>query len=264
MNRSVLGFGSGAAIGLLGGLIGLGGAEFRLPVLVGWLGMTPRSAVPMNLVVSLITLSAALIGRASSLSLVPIQPHVPEIAGLIAGGLVSAIWGAGALSKLSDRRLSRILAALLTGIGLLLVVESALPNQSQALIPSGLVTRAVAGVLFGLLIGAIAALLGVAGGEMLIPTFIFAFGADIATAGTASILVSMVLVLAALVRYGQLKLLPGRANLRAIAIPMGSGSILGAIAGGLMIGLIAPEIFKLGLGIILIVSAVRTFKKVGH
>ncbi|MFD3610870.1 hypothetical protein ACFWXA_22835 [Streptomyces atroolivaceus] len=30
-----LAFGAGAAIGVLGGMIGLGGAEFRLPLLIG-------------------------------------------------------------------------------------------------------------------------------------------------------------------------------------------------------------------------------------
>jgi uncharacterized membrane protein YfcA len=34
----------GAPIGLLGGLIGLGGAEFRLPVLAGVFGATPPAA----------------------------------------------------------------------------------------------------------------------------------------------------------------------------------------------------------------------------
>lgn len=36
-------------IGVLAGLIGVGGAEFRLPVLVGALGYTARQAVPLNL-----------------------------------------------------------------------------------------------------------------------------------------------------------------------------------------------------------------------
>ncbi len=47
-------------IGALGGLIGLGGAEFRLPVLAGTLGYPVRQAVPLNLAVSLITIVASL------------------------------------------------------------------------------------------------------------------------------------------------------------------------------------------------------------
>jgi hypothetical protein len=39
-------FGYAVPIAVLGGLIGLGGAEFRLPVLAGPLGYSARRAVP--------------------------------------------------------------------------------------------------------------------------------------------------------------------------------------------------------------------------
>ena len=48
-------------IGGIGGLIGLGGGEFRLPVLVVLIGFTARAAVPMNQILSLVTLVTALI-----------------------------------------------------------------------------------------------------------------------------------------------------------------------------------------------------------
>jgi len=38
-------FCAGVAIGLLGGLIGLGGAEFRLPLLIGLFGFVALRAV---------------------------------------------------------------------------------------------------------------------------------------------------------------------------------------------------------------------------
>jgi uncharacterized membrane protein YfcA len=95
MNRSRTSALSGGAIGTLGGLIGLGGAEFRLPVLVGLLGMNPKAAVPMNLVISLVTLVAALVGRSASLSFAPLQSLLSELVGLVIGGIVSAMWGAG-------------------------------------------------------------------------------------------------------------------------------------------------------------------------
>ena len=52
VHKSGLSFGIGAAVGTAGGLIGLGGAEFRLPALVGALGFTARQAVPVNLLCS--------------------------------------------------------------------------------------------------------------------------------------------------------------------------------------------------------------------
>lgn len=257
--KGLVAFASGAAIGALGGLIGLGGAEFRLPVLVGVLAMTPRAAVPMNLVISLVTLVAALVGRGASLSLAPLVLLSPAILGLVAGGIGSALWGSGMLSRLSDRRLSLVLAVLLAAIGVLLVIEAFLPDRAQGLAPASAPLRILVAVAFGLLIGAVAALLGVAGGELLIPTFMFVFGADVIAAGTASILVSLVLVPTALWRYGRLAMLPNREQIKAIAVPMGGGSVVGALLSGLAVGLVAPAILKLILGAVLIVSSVKVF-----
>jgi uncharacterized protein len=44
---------AGAGVGLLGGLIGLGGAEFRLPLLSGLFGFAALQAVIMNKALSL-------------------------------------------------------------------------------------------------------------------------------------------------------------------------------------------------------------------
>ncbi|MFN4282313.1 MAG: TSUP family transporter [Alphaproteobacteria bacterium] len=259
--KALLGFGSGAAIGTLGGLIGLGGAEFRLPVLVGLLGMTPRGAVPMNLVISLATLAAALLGRGASLSLEPLLQLWPAILGLVAGGVASALWGAGVLSRLSDRRLSAVLALLLAAIGLLLMIDAFLPDQAEGLAPVRTAAQFAVAAAFGLAIGAVAALLGVAGGELLIPTLIFVFGANVVTAGTASILVSLILVPAALWRYGRLSMLPKKTDMQAIALPMGAGSVLGAVVGGLAVGIVPPFLLKMILGLVLIVSSIKVFAR---
>ena len=41
-----------ADVGVLGGLLGLGGAEFRLPFLVAIFGYALRQAIPLNLATS--------------------------------------------------------------------------------------------------------------------------------------------------------------------------------------------------------------------
>jgi uncharacterized membrane protein YfcA len=51
-------------IGGLAGLIGLGGGEFRLPVLIQVIGFPARTAVPLNLVRTPLTLSFALLSSA--------------------------------------------------------------------------------------------------------------------------------------------------------------------------------------------------------
>ena len=50
----------GLIVGLAGGLVGLGGAELRLPYLAGTLRLPLKTAIPVKLAVSLITLLATL------------------------------------------------------------------------------------------------------------------------------------------------------------------------------------------------------------
>jgi uncharacterized protein len=43
--------------------------------------------------------------------------------------------------------------------------------------------------------------------------------------------------------------------------PMGLGSVIGAVIGGLLVGSVPAAALKLGLGVILIISAWRTFRR---
>jgi uncharacterized membrane protein YfcA len=50
---------AGAGVGLLGGLRGLGDAEFRLPLLTALFGCALRRAIPLNLVISFVAVVIA-------------------------------------------------------------------------------------------------------------------------------------------------------------------------------------------------------------
>lgn len=249
-------------IAVLGGLIGLGGAEFRLPVLAGPLRYTAKQAVPLNLAVSLITVTTALVIRANTLPLDAISALTTVILSLIAGAVFAAFFGAAYASRISEQRLERVILILLVGIGLALIVEAFLPQESAGFIPPDAGWRLVAGVLFGLAIGAVSSVLGVAGGELIIPTLIFAFGADVKIAGTASLLISLPTIIVGLGRYARRGAFRERRMLSETVAPMGVGSVVGAMIGGLLVGLVSSALLKLGLGVILIVSAVRIFR--GH
>src|SRR5918998_435068 len=80
----------GVPIGLLGGLIGLGGAEFRLPVLAGVFGSAARRAVALNLAISLVTVVSALLIRSGTLSLAPL---LPLVLAMIVGSVSAAYVG---------------------------------------------------------------------------------------------------------------------------------------------------------------------------
>jgi uncharacterized membrane protein YfcA len=258
--RPAAAFFSAVPISILGGLIGLGGAEFRLPVLVGLLGYPARQAIPLNLAVSLVTLATSLGIRGHTLTLAPLLPWTAAIMALISGAVVAAFIGATVGARLAKTRLEQLIVFLLVGIGGALIVEGFLPQEGQGFLPLAGAWRLTAGVLFGLMIGLVSSLLGVAGGEIIIPTLVFAFGADIKTAGTASLLISLPTVCVGILRYCSQGAYTERRSLTQTVVPMGIGSVIGALMGGLLVGTIPASLLKIGLGIILIISAIRTFR----
>jgi len=251
-------------IGGIGGLIGLGGGEFRLPILVGLMGFAARAAVPMNQILSLVTLVTALLVRWQTGSLVGVGAFPPAVIALGFGGITAAWFAARLLSRVSDHRLERAIAILLMAIGLLLIGGRLLPTGLPALVPAELGWQIVAGVALGLCIGTASTFLGVAGGELLIPTLIFIFGADIHTAGSAVLFISIPTVCMGLFRYGRMGLLPGRSTLLGVGVPMGLESLVGAAAGGAFAGSTSAEVLKLLLGLILIAAALKAFWRRGR
>src|SRR5271156_6106825 len=88
-------FAGGAVIGALGGLIGLGGAEFRLPLLIGAFRFPALQAVILNKAMSLIVVASALPFRATAVPFATVAAHWPIIVNLLAGSLLGAWFGAG-------------------------------------------------------------------------------------------------------------------------------------------------------------------------
>ena len=87
-------FGAGAAIGVLGGLIGLGGAEFRLPLLIGLFGFLALQAVILNKAMSLLVVATALPARLFAVPLADLAPRWYVAVNLLAGSMAGAWLGA--------------------------------------------------------------------------------------------------------------------------------------------------------------------------
>jgi uncharacterized membrane protein YfcA len=189
-----------------------------------------------------------------------VAPYAPAILALITGAVIASWTGTALVGRLSDARLERMILGLLLVIGVALIVEGLLPGGVLALLPGSAVVWIVAGLLFGLGIGLVSSLLGVAGGEVIIPILVFAYGADIKTAGTASLLISLPTVAVAIARHARQRAYPSRALAETVA-PMGLGSVIGAVIGGLLVGSVPATVLKSSLGVILIISAWRTFRR---
>jgi uncharacterized membrane protein YfcA len=224
-------------------------------------GFDAKAAVPLNLVVSLVTLSFALTVRSGAVSLGTILPYLPEVLGLAGGGILSAFYGARMVSRITSAQLIKTIAVLLAGIGLLMLVEVFFPFQYAAPVPPDVTAHLAAGFIIGIGIGLVSSMLGVAGGELLIPTLIFVFGADIRTAGSASILISVGVVLSGIYRYWRLDAIPKGRGVQRITAAMSAGSIVGALLGGLAVAYAPVDVLKVLLGCVLLAAALKTATK---
>lgn len=250
-------FGSGAIIGALGGLIGLGGAEFRLPLLIGFFQFAALEAVILNKAMSLIVVASALPFRAGTVPFGVVAANWPIIVNLLAGSLLGAWFGAGWATRLKSQTLYRVIAVMLGAIAVVLVFGHGMGGSGAML--TG-VAQAVVGVIAGFGIGIVAALLGVAGGELLIPTLVLLFGADIKLAGSLSLAVSLPTMIAGFARYSRDQSFSVLGKNRSFVLVMAAGSVVGSFIGGQLLGLAPTPVLLPLLALILVISAVKVWR----
>jgi len=257
--RAIKGVSSAGLVGMLGGLIGLGGAEFRLPLLVGLFALPALEAVILNKVISLVVVSVSLPFRSSQIPWQQVISHWPVILNLLAGSLIGAWLGAHQASRLPARWLNRCILLLLLalGLGMLLGHELTAPAaHALVTLTPGLM---LAGLLAGLGIGLVAAFLGVAGGELIIPTLVLLFGVDVKLAGSLSLCISLPTMLVAFARYRQTAAFDVCRRERHLLGWMILGSIAGAGIGSQLLGLIPADRLLQVLGVLLLLSAIKVF-----
>lgn len=252
---------TGTPIGCLGGLIGLGGAEFRLPVLVGIFKYSARKSVALNLAVSLITVLSSLFFRLPNVNMYSLLPLWVIILFMIWGSMTGAYIGVHFSRRITDISLKKVIFILLVFIGLLLIVEGFYPLVPSGIQDYSLLLSFILAVLFGLGIGFVSSLLGVAGGELIIPTLILVFGVDIKMAGTASLLISLPTIIIGIIKHASYGVFSEKQDITHLILPMGIGSILGAFLGTFLISYIPSNMIKILLGIILMISALKLFLK---
>lgn len=258
VNRSLpLAVATGAGVGLLGGMIGLGGAEFRLPLLIGLFGFLALQAVVLNKALSLVVVTTALPARLLGVPYGDVASEWPVIINLLAGSLLGAWLGATWATKMRSATLYRVLAVLLVVIAAVLVA-----THLGDVRPSGIdgAWQIVAGVIAGVAIGIVAALMGVAGGELLIPTIVLLYGIDIKIAGSLSLAVSLPTMLVAFARYSQDQSFRVLADNRTFLLAMAAGSVVGTVIGGALLGAVPSLVLIPLLAALLVVSSIKVWQ----
>jgi uncharacterized protein len=120
--------------------------------------------------------------------------------------------------------------------------------------------QAAAGAVAGFIIGVVASLLGVAGGELLIPTLVLLFGADIKLAGSLSLAVSLPTMLVGFTRYTRDQSFAVVGRNKAFLLVMAAGSIVGTFIGGQLLGLVPSGLLLPLLAVVLLISAFKVWQ----
>jgi uncharacterized membrane protein YfcA len=248
-------FVTGAGIGVLSGLIGLGGAEFRLPLLITLFSFVALEAIIVNKAISLVVVVAALAFRTTTVPVAAVLEHWPILVNLLAGSLIGVWMGASLATRLIPTTLSRIIAVLLAAMALLLAFghDPSIPGHPVAE-GAGLLAL---GVIAGLVIGVVAALLGVAGGELLIPTLILLFGLEIKVAGSLALAVSLPTMLVGFARYSRDRSFAALAANRGFTLSMAAGSVVGAYVGARLLAFVPSAVLVPLLAVVLTLAALK-------
>ena len=150
-SRHLLAFGGGGLVGALGGLIGLGGAELRLPLLIGPFRFAALDAVILNKAISLVVVASALIFRTGAIPFETVAARWPVILNLLAGSVIGAWFGAGWTFRLKQENRYRVIAVLLVAIAVVLAFGHGMHMGASMLTGTA---QTVAGVLAGFALGA--------------------------------------------------------------------------------------------------------------
>ena len=244
----------GLPIGVLSGFTGVGGGEYRAPVLLILFGRV-RWAIATNLLVGAIVATFNVVFRRGWT--LPLEDLVLGLL-LIPGSLLGAYLGAIVTRRISSKALKALLAGILVATGLRLVLFEVPAGGTVSFDPLTVFLALVLG--FGL--GLISGLLGVAAGEYRIPALVLFFGVPTVLAGTLSSLVSIPGQLMGHIKHRSLGH-TGKSSIR-LGAAMGITSIVGVALGVLVLGRATESAVTQVLGLAMVIAAARIVWEIWH
>jgi uncharacterized membrane protein YfcA len=218
----------GSLTGFLAGLVGLGGAEPRIPFILYYLKLSLEEMIVVNLIISLATSSFNLAARANA-GLWSGDAALVSVA-MVAGSLPGKYAGASISYRVSRRALKAFIAMVLTLVVVRVVYGLLVPGSGNGSIAPPLELALSLATGFG--VGIVSGSVGVAGGEYRIPILTYLLGFPIKIAGTVSQLVTLPTMVVGIWKHRRQGSFTRR-SIRASVI-LGVPSVGGAILSGFL------------------------------
>ena len=244
----------GVPIGVLSGFTGVGGGEYRAPVLLSLLGRV-RWAIAANLLIGSAVAGFNVLFR-QAWRLAPEYLAIGLL--LVPLSLPGAYLGAVLTKRISTPVLKALLAGILVATGLRLIFFDVRVGGALSFDPATIGLALALG--FGL--GLISGLLGVAAGEYRIPALILLFGVPTVFAGTLSSLASIPVQLTGLLKHRSLGH-TGASTFRLGAV-MGVASVVGVAVGILLLGRATESFVTQVLGVAMVLAAIQIGWNIRH
>lgn len=233
----------GLLAGLLSGSFGVGGGVIIVPGLVLLLHFTQRLSHGTSLLAIMPIAAAGVIGFGFHGSI-----NIGYAFFLGIGSIVGAVLGTKLLSSISNEWLARIFSAILIITAIWLFVDIPVNSEELALTPATVILLIAVGVLAG----AIAGLLGVGGGIIVVPVLILVFGAAAPIAKGTSLLIALIAGTAGSWRNYR------NENIDIpVALKIGLAGIPTALIGAQLAMVMSEQVSTILFAILLVINAVR-------
>jgi uncharacterized protein len=234
-------------IGIVAGVTGVGGGEYRAPVFLLLLRNVRRTIAGNLLAGVIVGVATATLRGAFTQPLDSLLLAAAMIAASIPGAYSGAVLG----RRTPSRWLKILLAGILAATALrLLLVESPTPGPF-----SFGPEQAALGLVIGFGIGVISGLLGVAGGEYRIPALILVFGLPAIVAGTISSLVSLPQQVVGFLKHRQMN--EATPKTVRLAVIMGGVGVVGVALGVALLHRTTDVTVTRVLAVVMLLAAAR-------
>jgi uncharacterized membrane protein YfcA len=252
MRRHIVAAVAGLVTGAAAGLVGVGGGEFRMPVLAQVLKFPLRIAASVNLVIGLATVVVSLWRRWGQITITHDDLRLAAI--MAVTSIAGAILGSLLRKRVHVSSFKWAVCVYLLLAGAWMLYEALVHAEHVLMNPSGTLRFVLAGSV-AFVIAIVSASFGVAGGEMRIPALMYLFDIPIKAAGTLSLMASIPTVATGAITDRRIGHLPNSALWSALV--MAGGSIVGVFIGASFVATVDAAMLKGILGAILILATVR-------